>query len=405
MSALLDVAIVGAGPYGLSIAAHLKSSGLNFRIFGKPMQTWNEHMPVGMLLKSDGFASNLSDPQDAYTLSKYCRGQKKAYDDRLVPVSLETFVEYGVHFQQQLLPNLDERDIIRIEQAPDKGYFVLTTSDGETFCARHVVLAIGIRDFAYIPEELAHLPPSMVSHSSAHKHLERFRGKSVSVLGSGASAVNLAAMLFEQGAKVCILSRRKQLEFHDPPSAKRRTLKQRLRNPSTGLGPGWKSWLFCNAPWAFRLLPSSRRLSILQHHLGPAGGWTMKDRLSPEIELLREMSQLRAESVGSCLRVDVKKSDGTTLTHMTSHLIAATGYRADVRKLEFLSDDLKAQITHTLHMPNLTSSFESSVRGLYFVGLASAGSFGPMMRFAFGSRFTAQRLSQHLKSRSRQAHS
>src|SRR5882672_7489182 len=66
-----DVAIVGAGPYGLSIAAHLRSTDVTFRIFRRPMQTWREHMPNGMLLKADGFASNLADPASSFTLKSF----------------------------------------------------------------------------------------------------------------------------------------------------------------------------------------------------------------------------------------------------------------------------------------------------------------------------------------------
>lgn len=58
------VAIIGAGPYGLSIAAHLRAYGIPFRIFGAPLDSWRRHMPVGMMLKSDGFASSLSAPDD-----------------------------------------------------------------------------------------------------------------------------------------------------------------------------------------------------------------------------------------------------------------------------------------------------------------------------------------------------
>ena len=47
-----DVAIVGAGPYGLSIAAHLRVAGVTFRIFGRPMQTWRYHMPDGNAAES-----------------------------------------------------------------------------------------------------------------------------------------------------------------------------------------------------------------------------------------------------------------------------------------------------------------------------------------------------------------
>lgn len=397
MNVSLDIAIVGAGPYGMSIAAHLKASNLSWRIFGKPMQTWSEHMPSGMSLKSDGFASNLSDPQGAFTLANYCRDRKIEYDDRFVPVSLSTFVDYGLDFRRRLLPNLDERDIVRIDREAGGASFLLTTYGGETFAARRVVLAIGIRDFAYLPEELASLSPELVSHSSEHRDLDAFKGQSVSVLGAGASAVDFAALLSEKGAKVCMISRRKRIEFHDPPSAGHRSLRQRLRNPSTGLGPGWKSWAYCNAPQAFRLLPSSRRHQIIKHHLGPAGGWAMKSRLSPEIEILQGVDQWTAEQEGTRLRIRMNGEGGTTRTHTTSHLIAATGYRADLRRLQFLSDGLRSQIAQSQNAPVLKPSFESSVPGLYFVGLASAGSFGPMMRFAFGSGFTAQRLSRHLQ--------
>lgn len=65
-----DVAIIGAGPYGLSIAAHLKARGIPFRIFGKAMHAWLAHMPKGMRLKSEGFASGLYYPDSTFTLAK-----------------------------------------------------------------------------------------------------------------------------------------------------------------------------------------------------------------------------------------------------------------------------------------------------------------------------------------------
>src|ERR1700737_3337868 len=53
-----ETAIIGAGPYGLSLAAHLRHRGLSYEMFGQPMQSWSAFMPKGMLLKSEGFASN-----------------------------------------------------------------------------------------------------------------------------------------------------------------------------------------------------------------------------------------------------------------------------------------------------------------------------------------------------------
>jgi cation diffusion facilitator CzcD-associated flavoprotein CzcO len=56
-----DIVIVGAGPYGLSVAAHVRRHGRPFRIFGSPTRSWRSNMPDGMFLKSEGRASSLSD--------------------------------------------------------------------------------------------------------------------------------------------------------------------------------------------------------------------------------------------------------------------------------------------------------------------------------------------------------
>src|SRR6516225_9682412 len=101
-----DVIIVGAGPYGLSLAAHLQQSDVGFRIFGSPMHTWRECMPTGMLLKSDGFASNIFDPGATFTLERFCELNRIPYDHTRVPVSLETFRQYGMAFQQRIVPQL-----------------------------------------------------------------------------------------------------------------------------------------------------------------------------------------------------------------------------------------------------------------------------------------------------------
>jgi cation diffusion facilitator CzcD-associated flavoprotein CzcO len=87
---MIEVAIVGAGPYGLSIAAHLRGLGIPFRIFGRPMDSWVSHMPKGSCLKSDGFASNIYDPNSEFTLEKYCSEQGIEYAHMGIPVHLET---------------------------------------------------------------------------------------------------------------------------------------------------------------------------------------------------------------------------------------------------------------------------------------------------------------------------
>lgn len=393
----IDVIIVGAGPYGLSLAAHLCGLGVAFRIFGRPMESWQERMPKGMLLKSDGFVSNLSSPDTAYSLKAFCETRGIPYCDTKAPVKLETFIEYGLWFQRHLVPEIDTRRIVRIERGNSD--FSVETDNGEIFEAKHVVLAVGTSKFAWVPPQFAELPASLLTHSSDHKGASEFDGKEVTIIGGGDSAIDLAALLHEQGAKVCIIARRHAIAFHDPPPEEKRTIWQQLRNPSSGLGPGWKSRIYTDAPFLFRLLPAKRRLKIVREHLGPAPGWSMRGRVVDKVPMVLGARNITASVVDGRVRLLYLDRNCHRAERMTDHVIAATGYRADVKRLRFLSPSIQKGLNTLADTPVLSSRFESSVRGLYFVGLAAANSFGPMMRFAFGAEYTSRHLARHLQQK------
>src|SRR5437899_1536086 len=150
------VVIIGAGPYGLSLAAHLRARGISYRIFGKPMDFWLTQMPSGMSLKSDGFASNLYDPEDSFTLKRFCREHGIAYADIGIPVRLDTFNAYGLAFRAAMVPDLEERMVVALSRQ-SRG-FVITLDDGEVVTALNVIVAVGISHFAHIPSTLAELP-------------------------------------------------------------------------------------------------------------------------------------------------------------------------------------------------------------------------------------------------------
>src|SRR5256885_4248273 len=234
---MLNTVIVGAGPYGLSVAAHFRSQGIPFRIFGRPMDTWVNHMPKGMMLKSDGFASDIFDPDGAFKLKQFCSEKGIPYADTGVPVSLDTFSSYGIAFRDRMVPELEEKQVDSVDRTGDG--FVVRLEDGEVVPARRVVLAIGITHFEYMPEGLSNLPAQYASHSARHHELERFKGRSVVVIGTGASALDMAGLLHEAGAKVQLVGRSPELKFHSMPSGKPRSWWQTLRHPGSGLGPGW----------------------------------------------------------------------------------------------------------------------------------------------------------------------
>lgn len=391
---MLDTAIIGAGPYGLSLAAFCKKRGIPCRIFGRPMDSWLGHMPKGMMLKSDGFASNLYDPDRALTLKQFCAEQNLEYADTGIPVRLDTFTSYGLAFKNRMASDLEEKLVVRIERL-DKG-FRICLEDGETLKARRVVLAVGITHFESMPSELEQLPSELASHSFRHRDLERFRGRTVVVIGGGSSATDLAGLLKESGAEVTLVARRTSLVFHTNSMGKPRPLWQRIRHPKSGLGPGMRSRFYANRPNWFRYLPERTRLRIVRTHLGPSGGWFARDKVIGKLPLLLGCTVEQATARGGQVHLVLRQGDGTVKEVVAEHVIAATGYKVNVERLKFLSSDIRGQLKLVDGAPALSSHFESSVPGLYFAGLTAASSFGPLMRFAFGARFAAERISGRL---------
>lgn len=392
---MVEVAIVGAGPYGLSIAAHLRGRGIPFRIFGRPMDSWVSHMPKGSCLKSDGFASNIYDPNSEFTLEKFCAEQGIEYAHMGIPVHLETFSAYGLEFQKRLLPELDERMIEKVDRSAEG--FTLQIEGGETIQARRVVLAIGIPHFAYVPESLAHLPAEYLSHSYRHRDLAAFRGRNVIVIGGGASALDLAGLLTDEGANVQLVARRPELKFHTAPDAnKPRSLWKRLRHPDSGLGPGMRSRLLSDAPNVFHYLPANLRTKIVKKTLGPSGGWFIREKVVGRVAQVLGSTPIGAEVKDGVVHVRVRRADGSEQEVVGDHVITATGYKVAVGRLNFLTPELRAKVKTVNETPKLNSNFESSVPGLYFTGLAAANSFGPVMRFMFGAGFAARKVTESL---------
>ncbi len=390
----VDVAIIGAGPYGLSVAASLRAAGVSCRAFGRPMQTWQTAMPAAMQLKSDGFASNLDVPAPSSTLGDYCRQRSIAYDDESILVHLKTFVGYGLDFQSRHVPDLDPQNAVSVTR-DDAGYLV-ELEDGTRVRAQRIVLAVGVTHFAYVPDALRGLPETRVTHSSAHTDFAKFAGKHVTVVGAGSSAVEVAAMLDGAGAKSRLLVRSGEVRFNSASTEHKRSLWERIRHPRSGLGPGLTSWLCCTVPRLYRLLPASSRMSILRKHLGPKSLYHFRERIEGRVQVLLKHELEQCKLVGDALEIRCRDETGKSTTLRTDHLIAATGYAARIDRLQFLSPDLRAAIKTQDGYPVLSSNFESSVPGLYFVGLAAAGTFGPLMRFVYGAGYAARRLVAHL---------
>lgn len=354
-------------------------------------------MPAGMMLKSDGFASNLSDAAGAATLASYCKERGIPYHDTAIPVSLDVFLAYAVEFQQRFVPQLEERQVVSLDRQGER--FLIGLDDGEALTADTVVAAVGITHFAQVPEQLAHLPSALASHSSAHHDLSAFAGRDVTVVGAGASAVDIAALLAEAGATVSLVARGSTLRFSSPPASGPRSRWQRLRHPSSGIGPGLRSWLCQNAPGLFRLVPGRARLVIVRRHLGPRSAWQMKDRFEAGVAVALGESIERASEENGRVRLTLRRADGSQREVLTDHVIAATGYWPDIDRLRFIGEGLRSAIRTHARMPVVSRSFESSVDGLYFVGPPAVNSFGPLMRFMVGAEYVAPLVARRLVQR------
>jgi hypothetical protein len=386
------VIIIGAGPYGLSIAAHLAKAGIRTRVFGRCMETWATGMPNGMFLKSAAAATDISDPDRQFTIEAFCALRGIPYDplEMLLPVDL--FTAYGLAFQRKFVPHLEAQMVTRVTGV--RGGYELALDDGTVIRAAHVIIATGIRRFGKVPEALASLPAGYLSHSSEASDLSHLRGRNVIVLGGGSSAADVAAALHRVGAKATMVARRGILRF--PPTGKRRRWYDEIRAPMTPLGPGWNKVLAWKGALVFHKMPANFRTEVVRRYLGPSPTLSVKETIESHVRLLLNAQVTSADVVDERVRLRIRQ-DGVDSVVYADHVIAATGYNISLDRLGFLDKELVRSIACTSGYPKLSTSFQSSREGLYFVGTPSAVSFGPVMRFVCGTQFCAQRLTKHLR--------
>ena len=392
-----SVVVIGAGPYGLSAAAHLIRAGANLRVFGEPMETWANHMPKGMLLRSRWEASNIADPDHALGLGNY---ETASGLEHAEPVPRSRFVDYGRWFQEQAVGALERRRVTRVSR--DSHDFRVELDDGETLRTERVAVAAGIVPFAWRPPEFSELPRPLVSHTADHSDLGVFTGRRVAVVGGGQSALESAALLAENGAEVEILMRGSELRWlrapeEDPFQFDRLDTVHRLpiyhAHRKTAVGSPATAWLPA-WPALFRRLPYRVHEPVIYHYVRPRiAGW-LKPRLSDvPITMNRSISSVSRQGDELLLRLD----DGGT--RHVDHVLLATGYRIDLSRYAFLAPELVRGVRTRGGSPVLSTGFESSVPGLHFLGAPAVRSFGPVLQFVCGTPAPARGLTRAVVGR------
>lgn len=376
-----DVAVIGAGPYGLAAAAHLKATGLATRAFGHTMGFWRRNMPRGMKLRH---ATGISDPAGQFSLEAFAHKHEAASHR---PLAIEDFVAYGDWFQRHAVPDLDRRKVLRV--APCLKGFQLRLEDGETVEAGRVVIAMGLKHQDFRPAQFAGLPARLVSHSCEHADFDAFRGRRVAVIGRGQSACESAVLLQEAGGQAELLTRGPIHWIGAETTGGAKSLVWRLHDmltPAFSVGPFPLNWLV-DAPTLMHGLPGGLRDRIGTRCLRAAATAWLRPRWG-EVHVTAGRSVRDAQAMGE--KISLRLDDGATLT--VDHIVLATGYRVDIAKYGILAPELLDRIGCVEGYPVLSAGFESSMPGLHFLGSSAVASFGPLMRFVAGTGYAAQAL-------------
>lgn len=376
-----SVAIVGAGPNGLAAAGLCRELGIDFIQFGEPMDSWKNHMPKGMLLRSSVPSSSIGSPSSEFSIRRY---QDEIGRDLPNPLPIQDFIDYGLWVQRNVSPDIDNRYVEKISYDGD---FKLSIEDGDSLTARKVVLALGINQFANIPKEFEEIPECLAAHSSKISSFDELRAKRVVVIGAGQSAQESAALLNESGAEVELISKSDRLIKIAEGKDLGELIKERLPRalgeliyPPTGLEWLWPpAHVMVSYPEIYKYVPGKRQRELTQAVLRPRGSHWLTPRLE-SVTITNSRFVTKAEPSSDGLKLQL--SDDTSRT--VDFVLLATGYRPDITKEKVLEDDLLAKVNRVSGYPTLRN-YQTSVDGLFILGALAARDHGPINRFVSGS--------------------
>lgn len=365
---MLDLAIIGSGPYGISLAAHAEAQGLSYELFGYPMDFWKNKMPPEMFIRTQLEFIGLSDPDDTYTFARY---QHETGTEYSYPVPRSIWVDYAFWFAEKTHVRFSEELVHKLDYYGDR--YVLLTEYGRRLEARQVVVSVGLTGAEYIPRHLRAFKGRWVTHTNGYTNYNDFCGKRVAVLGGGQSGWEAAALLYQAGAQVDLIYRGSGYESPVPHiNARQRKL----------------------APLFYFLTPEEQeeeRRELLRA--------TVTEFLVPLVEgkvQQRPYSEVtKAEVKDASDQLTLLISNGDSIE--VDHLIVATGYQSRLDQLVFLSPFYSQIKQESNGYPKINERFESSVPGLYFAGPLSAYHHGPAFTQIAGVWHTSRTIIPSLK--------
>jgi hypothetical protein len=387
VSGTVDVAVVGAGPYGLSVAA--SAAPARSIVFGRPLLTW-ERMEPDMELRAAW--------EEMALVAGAGRGGLDAWlaetgRPRREPMTPADFVAYGTWFRERFVPELVEDEVDMVER---EGALLRVAAGGSEWRARQLVVAVGITPFPYVAPQFAKLDDERIEAAALRNGFADLADARVAVVGGGQSAVEAAAHAARTGAAVTMLVRGTVTWFaeREPHTARGRVGERlyRLAYPVVGYGPPPINRLALR-PDAFAALPFRVRRRLTSRLLRPGASPWLRPLVEGRVDLREHVEVRRVEPARAGLRLHL--SEGAPLD--VDRLIVGTGFRFALERLPFLAPGLRERIQVSRDWPVLDRSFRSTDPSVFFVGYAAEGRFGPVARFVLGVPFTVRRVAAALR--------
>ena len=370
-----ELLIIGAGPFGLSLAACCGQRGIGYTLVGKPMEFWHTHMPRGMHLRSA--CDWHLDPANVATIERFLALQGRAPAD-VEPLSLQFYLGYAQWFQEQQQIAALPVYVERLDHFDGEAYrYRATLKDGRVLHARHVALAVGFQYFKNVPADLLPiLPAGRFSHTCDLAEFDALKGKRCLIVGGRQSAFEWAALLYEAGTAAVHLS---------------------YRHPTPAFAAADWSWVapivdaIAHDPGWFRRLTEHEQVALVQR-LWAEGRLKVEPWLAARVQH-PAISLWPRTQLASC---DVQPS-GELVAHLDSgerlvvdHVVLATGYKVNVGQIPFLaSGNIAAKLATRNGYPVLDEHFQTNLPGLFITSMAANQDFGPFFAFTVSTRTSA----------------
>ncbi len=385
----IEIALIGAGPHALTLAAHLlqkcqqgRERFLAFDPSGIWMSRWHQQFAALQILHLRSPAVHHPDP-NSFALRRFaeCRPQE-LYPPYDLP-GTQLFKEFcqDIVDRWQLENHVFPGQVVRIEPVLDRYRlrFRVWLAEGQSILARRVVVANrgGKPHFAdWVQQISTPYPGDRLRHSSQiDLRAIRLEGEQVLIVGGGLTTGHLAIGAIARGANVALMHRR---QFYE-----------KLFDAE----PGWLGPKYLKAFWAE--LDLERRWQMIQQ---ARNGGSMTPAIMTQlrraqrdgtIEFHQHCQIVKATWQGQ--RWQVECDDGTT--HQCDRIWLATGTQLDATTEPLLAEmQAKYPLPIVRGLPMLDEHLRWASCELFVMGGLAALQIGPTARNLFGARMASERI-------------